>query len=476
MGVGRKVGVALAALLAAGPLAAANFDDDLYHEVILFYWDTHVLDVLIVPPAAADVLPRLHAIEKSIDAWEDGILQLGAPWLASNLEIHRYTVGVDVPTVAAVADPEIVVLSAEYNPVLLLGIGVSWDYLACQGIDPLLQALSAASAASSPPADGPLAGAARAAPTLPPDWHQHPGSGWAMKVTTCRDATENICFVLNTNFAVNEFGQHRMFDLNAHEFGHCLGIGHTGDAGDFRSTTFPWYDIMSYKFTPDQVHCVSTLNVRSVEGTFARTLGRPPSEWKVYRDYVHMHPNEYDQVDCLNPDGSSTHVRPTSAGSRRTVSESFGGSSVPAGWTLSGLWRVGSDCGGGAGGSSALQYNLASSCQYATGGRTWGRAVAPAVNLTNSTAPTLNFTTRYVKESASGVYDVMRVEVRTPSTHWASLWQRDARSLNEPNPVTVSLSLASFRGEGTQVRFMFDSMDGTGNNFLGWVVDNVVVQ
>ncbi|HLE97651.1 MAG TPA: hypothetical protein VI997_09810 [Candidatus Thermoplasmatota archaeon] len=273
-----------------------NFNDGRYHEIGLFAWDTASLDVLIVPPASAgaaldpvsvDPLGRLAAVEQSVAAWKSGIDALGAAWLTDGLTIDVYTVGFDTIPAAALADPEIVIVAAEYNPFLLLGIGFSPADLAC-GSNPFTDSANAA----TPGAIGEDA------------LHSHGASPWG--VTMCRTAVDNVCFVIDTNPAFGEVGfdasgDHLMYDLNAHEFGHCLGIGHVGDAGDFRSTTFPTRDVMSYQSTPSQVHCVSNLNLRAMEGMFARVLDRPQAEWLEPLRDVSMATSQYVQVACANP-------------------------------------------------------------------------------------------------------------------------------------------------------------------------------
>jgi predicted metalloprotease len=87
----------------------------------------------------------------------------------------------------------------------------------------------------------------------------------------------------------------------AHEVGHCLGVGHVGDALDFRARYAPVPDIMSYDFNPEQVGCVSNLNVRTLEGVYAHLLGRPESEWLPRESFNSMDPLDYMQVECANP-------------------------------------------------------------------------------------------------------------------------------------------------------------------------------
>ena len=265
-------------MLGAAPLVAADFDDDVYHEFILNDLDSADIDVLILPAVAPDSDARIAAVQQSIAAWESGIQAYAPSWLADNVDFHVYLVGTDPVPLSTLQDPEIVVVTGEANPNVLFGIGASTDYLACDTVDPFTSTS-----------------------LFLQGFHHHPGSAWSVGEANCADNSDNVCVVLNTNFAFYETGQYSMYDLNAHEFGHCLGLGHVGDALDFVATTFPHEDIMSYQENEAQVHCVSNLNVLGLQGTFAKVLGRPSSEWRDSGDYITMTPAAYDQVSCPNP-------------------------------------------------------------------------------------------------------------------------------------------------------------------------------
>ena len=255
-----------------GSASGCEFWDNDYHEYTLYEVDTEDIDVLIVPPAGQGALYDIVAIRLSIDAWESGINALGANWIKGangGIQINRYILGLDVPPPSALQDPEIIVLSAEYNPVLLFGIGLQSPLSYCSQ---------------------------RGGEVGERTSHGHGGVSFVASKCAVGGRT---CVVLNTNNLLG--GPRRMYDLNAHEFGHCLGIGHVGDAGDFDAKTVPMNDIMSYQSNPQQVHCVSTLNVRALEGVYGEVLNQPSSTWLQPGDYKHMATSAYSQVTCINP-------------------------------------------------------------------------------------------------------------------------------------------------------------------------------
>jgi hypothetical protein len=259
--------------LAADPTfcqSASNCDfwDDDYHEYVLYDVDTYVIDVLIVPSVSYDTAADTPAIRKAVQAWEDGIDQLAATWFKSGFEMNVYLLGTDAPPQSALEDPEIIVVAAEYNPVLLLGIGQDVPFNPCRG--------GAATQAYAP--------------------HEH--DGMTISAADCQEGGFT-CVALNTNFLLGS--KNTLYDLIAHEFGHCLGLGHVGDALDFSAKRVPIHDIMSYQETPGQVHCVSTLNVRTLESLYAPLFGQTVSQPVSAGDYYTMPMSQYSQVNCPNP-------------------------------------------------------------------------------------------------------------------------------------------------------------------------------
>lgn len=264
-------GLALTPTAAAAVCTSASgcgFWDNDHHEYILYKVDTSSIDVLILPPASLGNLGDAGIEKLSIQRWDEGIDALGPAWLASGVSIHPYIVGVDTIPQAALLDPEIIVVTAEYNPFVLFGIGEQLPVGVCTGQGGVQQTLFQ---------------------------HMH---GQTSGVQAVQCASGGIqCVVLNTNFLLG--GDRRLYDLTAHEVGHCLGIGHVGDALDFDAKVFPGSDIMSYNDVPSQVHCVSSLNIKALQAVYAPLLGQTGGQSP--GTYVTQLTSAYSQVACPNP-------------------------------------------------------------------------------------------------------------------------------------------------------------------------------
>lgn len=249
--------------------SACDFWDEAFHEYVVYDLDTTVLDVIVVPPATPDPLVHTDAARLAVENWRDGIEELGTTWFTANFTMNVYTLGVDVPTPEALADPEIVVLSGGATETLV-GIGLEPKQIACTLFG-----------------DG-------AERTYEP--HRH--GDVDVRAADCT-GYGFTCFAINAAGAPG--GERDLYDLVAHEVGHCLGAGHVGDALDFRSRYAPIWDIMSYQSDPEQVHCVSNLNVRVLEGVYAHLLDRPQETWLPAGSYLEYAPADYAQVACENP-------------------------------------------------------------------------------------------------------------------------------------------------------------------------------
>ena len=251
--------------------STCDFWDDDYHGYALYEPDTAEIDVLVVPSASADSARDTQVARAAIQAWDDGVDALGATWFAAGFTIRLYVLGQDQVPDEAMQDPEIVVLMNEHDPFVLLGLGLEPKQYACGilGLETESERLV----------------------------HAH--DGMRIVAADCTGGvTGNVCFAINTNFL---FGSSvYLYDLVAHEVGHCLGPGHVGDALDFSAKRVPVQDIMSYQHDDAQVHCVSTLNLRVMEGLYGHLLGQTGARLHA-GDYYAMPRSQYSHVDCANP-------------------------------------------------------------------------------------------------------------------------------------------------------------------------------
>ena len=205
-------------------------------------------------------------------------------------------------------------------------------------------------------------------------------------------------------------------------------------------------------------------DIRSTLQTTARDLGT--GGWDA--DFGH------GEVDAAAAVGGGTPPPPPPSESRVFFEDFDDGAAN--GWTLGGLWHVSSACSAPPSTPSYVGYNEDSDCQYSTGARTTGSA-AVTVDTTGATVGTLKFQHRWETESYSGgAYDVMRVEASSNGgSSWSTLRQWDSRDANQLSWGAASLDLDAVVGGSLMLRFFFDTVDSTANNYAGWFVDSVEV-
>ena len=256
-----------------------DFWDTFYHEGAVYEIDTLQMDAVVLPVPGADTAVATQTAGLATARWAD-VTQLAAPWFAENFTLNTYVVGQDIPSADAVTDPEIVVVSESVQR--STSIGLNAEQVACQVLGTGLADLVDA-------APGSLA--TRVYPV-----HEH--DGMAVFAADCISGGFR-CVALN--FAGALGGSNPLYDLVAHEVGHCLGTSHVGDALDFNARYVPEVDIMSYADNPSRVSCVSSLNARVMEGIYAHLAGQDVPEWVSSGGYYAMDPADYVQVDCADP-------------------------------------------------------------------------------------------------------------------------------------------------------------------------------
>jgi hypothetical protein len=255
------------------------FWDDMYHQFVVYDLDTYEFDVVIIPSGTADTLSHTQAARQAVEAWGEGILELAQPWLAEAFRMDVYVLGEDIVPPEVLADPTIVVVLGGVLPTAMAGIGLEPVQFSCL----ILEAMGGGNGTQH--AGG---------------HHVHANhNGWNTQWRQNCAGTSFTCFAINVVGVIGD--EMALYDLVAHEVGHCLGVGHVGDALDFRAKHVPKMDIMSYYFDADQVGCVSNMNVRTLEGVFAHLLDRPEEEWLPRGSYLEFDPLDYEQVECANP-------------------------------------------------------------------------------------------------------------------------------------------------------------------------------
>lgn len=260
----------VAAIVCMMPLAAnAQPGNGQYSENILYAVDTADIDVLIIPPASPWFSMDLEYVERALQTWKSGIASFGG-WLGNGIDIEYYTLGWDVVPEHVLLDPEIIVVTSEHNPFLLFGIGLQNPVSWCNGIG----------------ANGQI------------DWGtplEEKHGPWQAFHAEC-DGGGRQCYAVNTNFLLG--GARELHNLVAHEVGHCLGIGHVGDALDWSapSNELPPGDIMSYQHSV--THCVSSLNIRALQAVYTELLGGNVAHQ--HSGYVNVSPGSYSKHNCGN--------------------------------------------------------------------------------------------------------------------------------------------------------------------------------
>lgn len=221
--------------LLAGPSAGAKAR---YRQpVIVNRWKTTKLDVIVVPPAHGPLVngegvlsggdpneatpfnSYVEATEKSIAEYRKVVRRYGPRWLKKRLAIRTYVAGRDTIPERAMENPEAVIVFGE-NQGVILGVTVT-----ISGLDP-------------------------------------------------------DCLIANSMSFTASFTYVDMYNVNLHEFGHCLGLEHF--KGPRRDLVYRHENMTpTYVHTPGNArthrHCVSNFNLKGVELAFSRATGRKPA-------------------------------------------------------------------------------------------------------------------------------------------------------------------------------------------------------
>lgn len=243
---------------------ANRYADDCFHQFMVNEPDTADIQVLIVPPQGQFAARDLNLVYQSIDMMEwglrDGANLYGMDWFYEGFNIDVTIWDEDTPLSKS---PDIIVIQQN----------APWPFgyaFAGQGSDRPWPGCNPFSVGFSSVDDI----------RNHPDFNDHHGQGWGTYDAECENG-ERICTVVSANVAAIEqrWGARNYYDLHSHEFGHCLGLGHTGDASDFAAKMYPPDDIMSYEsdpHDPDYELCISNLNVKTAAYIYSDLIPGAP--------------------------------------------------------------------------------------------------------------------------------------------------------------------------------------------------------
>ena len=285
--------------------------------------DSPQVDVLVLVPVSPTAERDMRIMRQSIEMWESGIDyladEMGLDWLTA-MDFHVTVDYVDLAggggefTTYPIVDPEIVVIAT--NPVGGAGIGV----------DPVAYPAMAAELLGLTVLDEDMVPCHNVANPFDFEyWDSLPGFDSHHEARTgtftedCGGAGGNVCFAVNGAIdpapgSPLDFFQ--LFDLVSHEVGHCLTIGHVGDAGDGTYSAVPTNDIMSYNADPPGLSkCVSTLNVEGIALRMSRYLDVDGSG--AVDELDHLTPNdlEGDELTPFQVQHPDDHLYASSTGS-----------------------------------------------------------------------------------------------------------------------------------------------------------------
>ncbi|MCW2544883.1 MAG: Thrombospondin type 3 repeat [Frankiales bacterium] len=246
----------------------ANPDNTCFHmKVGLNGLDSPEVNVAVLVPVSPFAERDMRIMRQAVEMWDGGIHQLARQmnmaWLAKGVHINVTTklVPVDangVPTQAInLVKPKIVVIAT--NPVGGIGIGIDPVYFASSLTGALgISGENGVPCQSIPNPFSMMAWQAR------PGFDDHHGALGGTMVSRCDGPGGNVCFSVNgaVDPVPGKTDFFSLFDLVAHETGHCLTLGHVGDGADGPWGPTPTNDIMAYSSDPvDVTKCVSTLDV-----------------------------------------------------------------------------------------------------------------------------------------------------------------------------------------------------------------------
>jgi squalene-hopene/tetraprenyl-beta-curcumene cyclase len=110
--------------------------------------------------------------------------------------------------------------------------------------------------------------------------------------------------------------------------------------------------------------------------------------------------------------------------------------------------------------------------------KSYGELITPDIHVTSQTQVDLRFHYfREVEHYVEGSYDKTYVQVQFDGGAWQTVWSLDSKTPSEKawtevGPITISVSAGA---STMRIKFVFDSVDSYGNDYLGWLIDDISI-
>ena len=150
------------------------------------------------------------------------------------------------------------------------------------------------------------------------------------------------------------------------------------------------------------------------------------------------------------------------------------------GWTTSGggnsdgtgLWHLSQHR--ARSGQTSWYYGREGSWNYNSGSANYGKALTPALDLTDIEDPTLSFYYWREVESYSGNYDTASVVVYTENGDTETIWYKSSSDTSLKYWLfSGHLDLSKYAGQKIWIGFNFATVDALSNGYEGWYIDDV---
>jgi subtilisin family serine protease len=110
--------------------------------------------------------------------------------------------------------------------------------------------------------------------------------------------------------------------------------------------------------------------------------------------------------------------------------------------------------------------------------KSYGELITPEIPVAGETQVALRFNHfREVEYYTEGSYDKTYVQVQFDGGSWQTVWSLDSKTPSEKawteaGPITIPVPTGA---SVMRIKFLFDSVDSYGNDYLGWLIDDISI-